>query len=155
MCVRSITYMHTYSTYFLHARPYPRPINNLQCCHTLCWRTSFHCLDNDHLDMDCAKLLPQNWDWHQSLLLLSLQRIYDELMTSSNVKICCWEIWHDFWPLAIEIQVQISSPLFRPESCPWSGPDSRFRFCTVPFLLAIEYSKCKLTPLLVSGYEHT
>ena len=58
----------------------------------------------------CKVIASKMVDWHQSLLLLSLWRICNEL-TASISKLCCWVIWCDFWPLAIEIQVQILSPL--------------------------------------------
>jgi len=37
-----------------------RPIPNTVSVTPYVDGTSFHCLANDHLDMDCAKLLPQN-----------------------------------------------------------------------------------------------
>jgi len=40
-------------------------------------------------------------------------------------KLCCWLMYKWHLPLAIEILVQLSSPLLSPESSPWSSPESR------------------------------
>ena len=67
--------------------------------------------------------------------LLSPQHTEDELTTSSNVKICCWVIWHDLWPPAIKIPVQILSPLLSPESSPRSSPESKVQVLYCPKLV--------------------
>jgi len=71
---------------------------------------------------NCAKLLPQNG----TLVPISsivISAVYIIMMSSQHQVML--SNWHDFWPLTIEIQVQLSSPLLSPESRPQSSPESR------------------------------
>ena len=83
----------------------------------------FHCLDTDELWFMLANPQALICFWEStwtvlsyyikngrlvtSLLILSLQCI-DNKLTST---LCSWLIWHDLWPLASEILVQILGPL--------------------------------------------
>ena len=88
-----VHYVHVYIQYVLPEQ-YPRPPNNLQCCHTL-MLTYFHCLDTDKLWLWKSTQSAQSYCLKNGRLAPISSIVNSAVYISScyqvaNVKLCCW-----------------------------------------------------------------
>ena len=122
----SITY--TYSMYFLHARPIhiQLTIFGVVTLYVDVFSLPWYCGFEKAHGL-CKVIASKKVDWHQSLLLLPLQHMYDELRTSSNVKTLllsnlAWSKFKSKYRVHYWVKSPVHGPVQSPRFCPWESP---------------------------------
>ena len=97
--------------------------------------TYFHCLDTDKLWFWETTWTVQNYCLKKGRLALISSIVISVAMSSWHQvmsKLCCWVIWHDFWPLTVKIKFKSNYWVHYWVQSPVHGPVQSTGFVLFP-----------------------